>query len=97
MNQKQDGGFNQCISVYIVISSPGNKKHLKQLIYAAPVYNSTKSVNSKVAYLKRSKFRIVQLLFFFSSQPSTLTREVTQLKQPSIVKIIPKDGKFVLV
>ena len=25
MVQKQDGGFNQCISIYTVISSPGNK------------------------------------------------------------------------
>ena len=53
---------------------------------------------SMVAYLKRSKSRIVHLLSysFFSSQPSTLMREVTQLKQPLIVRESPKDGYFVL-
>ena len=33
---------------------------------------------------------------FFFSQLSALTREVTHLKQPLIMKIFPKDGKFVL-
>ena len=32
---------------------------------------------------------------FFSNQPNTLTREVTQLKRPSIVRKILKDGSFV--
>ena len=49
MTQKQDGGSNQCISVYTAILSPGNKinasiwKHLNQLMYAAPLYSYTKS------------------------------------------------------
>ena len=51
---------------------------------------------SKVAYLKRSKSRIVQSSYFFSNSPSTLTREVTRLKWPSIVRKFPKDGSFVL-
>ena len=47
---------------------------------------------SKVAYLKQPKSRIAHLFsFFFFSQPSTLTREVTQLKQPSIMRIFPKN------
>ena len=56
--------------------SPGNKfqHHLKQLMYAAPVYSSTKSVQnySKVAYLKQSKPRLVILLLssFFFLQPA---------------------------
>ena len=33
---------------------------------------------------------------FFYSQPSAVTREVTQLKQPSIVRMFPKNGLFVL-
>ena len=36
---------------------------------------------SKVAYLKQSNLFIFFLSFFFS-QPSVLTREVTELKQP---------------
>ena len=55
---------------------------------------------SKVVYLKRSKSRIVHLLSFFLSfffsQPSALMQEVTQLKQPPIVRTFPKDGNFVL-
>ena len=41
------------------------------------------------------KSSIVHLLSSFSSQPSTVTQEVTQLKQPSIVRIFPKDNTFV--
>ena len=73
MVQKQDGCSNQCISVYTVIPSLrkkmlASKSTLKQLIYAAPVYSSTKSVQClgrppvQVAYLKWSKSKIVQLL-----------------------------------
>ena len=51
---------------------------------------------SKVAYLEWLKFRIVHLLLSFFKQPSALTLEVPQLKQPSIVRIFPKDGPFVL-
>ena len=31
----------------------------------------------------------------FFNQPSALMQEVTQLKQPSIVRIFPKDSPFV--
>ena len=52
----------------------------------------------KVAHLKQSKSRIVPLLSssFFSSQPSTLVQEVTQLKRPLTVRKSPKDDYFVL-
>ena len=39
---------------------------------------------------------MVHLLSFFSSQPSAVTREVTQLKQPLILRKFLKDGPFVL-
>ena len=48
---------------------------------------------SKVANQKRSISKIVPLpsfSSFFSSQPSVLMREVTQLKQPSTVRKFPK-------
>ena len=52
-----------------------------------------------MANLKWSKFRIVHhfllSFFFFSSQPSAVIRKVTQLKQPSIVRISPKDHRKV--
>ena len=71
MTQKQDGGSNQCISIYTTI-------------YAALVYNIT-----KVPYLKQLKFQNCLSSFFFS-QPSALTREVTQLKWPSTVRRLHK-------
>ena len=47
---------------------------------------------SKVANLNGQKSDS----FFFSSQPSTLMREVKLLKQQSTVKKFPNDGPFVL-
>ena len=60
-------------------------------MYASPVYSSTKSVPETVQIQNCFSF-----FFFFLSQPSTLTQEVTQLKQPSIARIFPKNGPFVL-
>ena len=45
-------------------------------------------MNSFMLYVKRS---IVHLFFLLQPAYSALTREVTQLKQPSIMKIFPKD------
>ena len=68
-------------------------------LYMLPQYTVALRVSrnySKVAYLKWLKFRIVLLSFFFSSQPNTLTQEVTQIKWPSFVRKFPKDSSFVL-
>ena len=69
MTRKQDGGSNECISVYTAILSPGSKcQRLKALkaAYAAPVYSSTKSVRwnySTMAYVKQLKQPLIMRKF----------------------------------
>ena len=64
MAQFQDDSSNQCISIFTVISSPGNKcqciKVHKAVYRACPSLQYSNS--NKVANLKRSKVRIVHLL-----------------------------------
>ena len=104
MARKQNGGPNQCISIYRVILSPGNiQQHLKSTgssFYMLPQYTVALRVSrncSKVANgPKWSKFRIVYLLLQHSTLLCALMREVTQLKQPLNVRIFPKDDLFVL-
>ena len=70
----QDGGSNQCISVYTAIfitgKHPAASKSTGSSLYTLPQYTVALRLsksNSKMAYLKRSKSRIVHLLFFFSN------------------------------
>ena len=102
MARKQNGGYNASISVqtlifHLVVNST-RLKTVRSALWRCP--NTTVALRLLVNVVKVTNLEVVKIeflsFFFFSSQPSALTRAVLKTKHPQIAVKFFEDVPFEL-